>query len=162
MKSFPEGQIQVFSCWRKMCNFSLPWYMPHFLLYLALPQSKLSTKHVSNSMIILNISSQVFQWAKLWLITNWPINLSTGCPIKFTIHTKMAKQFGLGFQWVKYFTLSYSSWWIDFCLWTSLYDETQRLHFPCGKHLQLTYLSNCMFRNFPPSSTSTHPFLISS
>ena len=29
-------------------------------------------------MIMLNSSSQVLQWAKLQLITNWPINLSTG------------------------------------------------------------------------------------
>ena len=27
-------QIQVFSCWRRMCNFSFPPYMPHFLLWL--------------------------------------------------------------------------------------------------------------------------------
>ena len=31
-------------------------------------------------MIMLNSSSQVLQWAKLWLIKNWPINLSTGLP----------------------------------------------------------------------------------
>ena len=32
------------------------------------------------TMIMLNSSSQVLQCAKLRLITNWPINLSTGLP----------------------------------------------------------------------------------
>ena len=31
-------------------------------------------------MIMLNSSSQVWQCAKLRLLTNWPINLSTGLP----------------------------------------------------------------------------------
>ena len=160
------GTDTSFLCWRRMCNFSLPPYMPHFLLYLiTLPKSKLSTKHVSNydhveqfisvlqwaklwliklpnksvnrlpyrlftirwqnnstlqdicwyrcdcfqhylviyfevndsyisfyflstkhvsnSMIMLYSSSQVLQWAKLWLITNCPINLSTDCPTDY-------------------------------------------------------------------------------
>ena len=32
------------------------------------------------TMIMLKSSSQVLQCAKLWPITNWPINLSTGLP----------------------------------------------------------------------------------
>ena len=47
--------------------------------------------HVSNSMNMLNSSSQILQWAKLWLITNCPINLSIGCPMD--CNPKMAKQF---------------------------------------------------------------------
>ena len=56
----------------------------------------------SNPMMMLNSSSQISQWTKLQLITNYIINLSTGFPIEWTIHTKMAKQYGQGFQWVNF------------------------------------------------------------